>query len=113
MYENFRIAIESRDQLPTPEQLKIKILEEGEARNQINKDSEDDNALYVRGNRNKSQKEYRPSTSSEKFKFKCHRCRKYGHKAAECRKKEEAAQIATSVKCYSSTTQPNPSVLQY
>jgi hypothetical protein len=32
-YENFRIAIESRDELPSPENLKIKILEEDEARN--------------------------------------------------------------------------------
>jgi hypothetical protein len=31
-YENFRIAIESRDELPSPENLKIKILEDDEAR---------------------------------------------------------------------------------
>lgn len=31
-FENFRVAIESRDDLPKPEQLKIKILEEFEAR---------------------------------------------------------------------------------
>ncbi|KAK9730301.1 7 transmembrane sweet-taste receptor of 3 GCPR [Popillia japonica] len=31
-FETFRIAIESRDQLPSPENLKIKILEESEAR---------------------------------------------------------------------------------
>ncbi|GBN77496.1 hypothetical protein AVEN_264689-1 [Araneus ventricosus] len=31
-YENFRIAIESRDELPSPETLKIKLIEEANAR---------------------------------------------------------------------------------
>lgn len=31
-YENFRCAIESRDELPTPETLRVKIAEESDAR---------------------------------------------------------------------------------
>ena len=38
-YENFRVAIESRDNLPSPNQLKIKILEEHEARSKNNSGS--------------------------------------------------------------------------
>lgn len=37
-YENFRVAIESRDTLPTPEILKIKIIEEADARQNKNYD---------------------------------------------------------------------------
>ena len=35
-YENFRCAIESRDQLPTPDALKIKLLEEANSRHNSN-----------------------------------------------------------------------------
>lgn len=31
-FENFRCAIESRDELPTPEMLRVKIIEENDAR---------------------------------------------------------------------------------
>lgn len=50
-YENFRVAIESRDNLPKPEELKIKIIEESNARNHTHASSEtfheEDNALYA------------------------------------------------------------------
>lgn len=35
-YENFRCAIESRDQLPTPDALKIKLLEQANSRHNSN-----------------------------------------------------------------------------
>jgi len=88
-FENFRCAIESRDTLPDPEVLKIKIIEESEARK--NSDSQDmSNALIAKrnfksGKYNQQFKEQKwDKKREETFKYKCHRCRKYGHKASEC-----------------------------
>ena len=50
-FENFRIAIESRDELPTPEELKIKLLEESEARKSRNPSIA--NALLVKRKKSK------------------------------------------------------------
>lgn len=45
-FDNFRCAIESRDVLPTPEALRIKIIEESDARNNYSRNSSP-NAMYV------------------------------------------------------------------
>lgn len=42
-YDNFRIAVKSRDQLPSPEDLKIKIIEESETRRNTITDAEKTN----------------------------------------------------------------------
>lgn len=94
-FENFRCAIESRDELPKPEVLRIKIIEEFEARK--SRDGVNiQNAMYVekpygQGDRKFKEKNSRPSVSKNqfKFKFKCHKCRKVGHKASECREKQK------------------------
>lgn len=62
-YENFRIAIESRDQLPTADELKIKILEEFEAR-QNNIDRVENEALY-----SKNINRYQKFKKRDKFKM--------------------------------------------
>jgi len=49
-FENFRCAIESRDELPSAESLKIKILEENDARKQKTKESES-GALFAKQRR--------------------------------------------------------------
>lgn len=52
-YENFRVAIESRDVLPKPEELKIKILEESDARHHNSnfepgeQDTSEESAFYA------------------------------------------------------------------
>lgn len=89
-YENFRCAIESRDELPTSDALKIKIMEENDARRATSKEK-CQNALIVQkprrqtkgaNNQGETKKsEHRPP------KFICFKCRKPGHKAAECRTK--------------------------
>jgi len=59
-YEQFRIAIETQDKLISSENLKIKMIEEYEARNRNKEDfGDDNNALLVRGSK------------SGNFKFKC------------------------------------------
>ena len=57
-YENFRCAIEARDELPTPEALKIKLLEEFNTRKEkeIQKEQHSQGAFYAKfGKKNKPQ----------------------------------------------------------
>lgn len=46
-FENFRCAIESRDELPEAEALKVKILEESEARRQEKRDDKTEAKRWV------------------------------------------------------------------
>jgi len=93
-FDNFRCAVESRDALPTPEQLKVKILDESATRK--HRDQSDDHAMIARrGRLNKRKSTIKPANKSAEdaqpgntFKFKCHRCRKVGHKAIDCPKNE-------------------------
>jgi len=92
-YTNFRCAIESRDTLPTPEALRLKILEENDSRKNENRENSS-NAMFARGKTSerkskqktgsKKDKKGQSSEKTEIFKYKCHRCRKIGHKAADC-----------------------------
>ena len=61
-YENFRVAIEARDKLLGPAELKTKILEESEAQKNKNDSNEGEGAYYTKKN----------------IKF-CKNCRKKGH----------------------------------
>lgn len=89
-FENFRCAIESRDKLPSPEELRIKIVKESDARKKDIVYSTTQNVLYANKTGKKTrkwkdttQRRNEPNTVSE-FKFKCHKCGVVGHKAAEC-----------------------------
>lgn len=111
-YENFRCAIESRDELPTPKNLRIKIIEEHNARKNDTREHVP-NAMLVKrqsGKRpytnKKSGNELKTSSKAEKgskhvpFKYKCHRCGKIGHKAIDCdvsKKKADEAKTADDV----------------
>ena len=83
-FENFRCAMESRDDLPKPDDLRIKIMEEYQAR--VNKHEEEmPNAMIAKSNYKKGKEQIRGN--SEKFsrpKLICHRCKKAGHRAAVC-----------------------------
>lgn len=46
-FENFRIAIESRDELPNPEALRTKLIEESDARSNATTSNQPQNALLV------------------------------------------------------------------
>lgn len=88
-FENFRIAIETRDTLPTPEELKVKIIEENDARKNNGTQEESEGAFYskprYRGrsqNYNGRNKEHSQRNSS---KITCYRCHRRGHKAQDCR----------------------------
>lgn len=95
-FKNFRCAIESQDELPTPEVLKVKVLEESDARNSKVRESTP-NALYAnnkwKGNFQKKQfgskthhtvNRDNEKSPSESCKLRCYRCKTLGHKANKC-----------------------------
>lgn len=92
-YENFRCAIESRDELPKAEVLKVKILEESEARGQKTHDGEAGAMAAWRKpkggwKKNNPTQHNKPETDSNPAaKIKCFKCHKLRHKAVDCPKK--------------------------
>ena len=115
-FENFRCAIEARDELPTPEALKIKLLEEFNARKEkeIQKEQHSQGAFYAKfGNKNKpqqfkndSQRKTSEQSGNPKIgngpnfqqkNYKCNYCHKLGHKAADCWKKGNKKQSSSNV----------------
>ena len=89
-FENFRVAIESRDDLPSPDVLKVKILEESEARG--TKRGNVQGAMFARNfnqhkytkKNSKNDDSKKSENAAENFKFKCYKCRKPGHKVTNC-----------------------------
>lgn len=104
-YENFRCAIETRDELPSPELLKIKLIEEFDARMEKQNNGRDSQNAFLTSHRNNNwnnnYRSNRPKFSREKFeekfeqkqntrkpfRYNCSYCDIKGHKAADCRKK--------------------------
>lgn len=87
-YENIKCAIELSDELPNLDALKVRILEESDARTQGNR-------LKVHGTTTARRTQWRPkkqkadrsekeSHEQNKFNIKCYRCHKIGHKLSEC-----------------------------
>lgn len=107
-YENFRCAIEARDELPSPEALKIKLLEEFNARKekvvQLNQQTQD--AFFTRSGGRIHQYQHKHgsqknagsinnntnNTDRQKKPYKCNFCKKAGHKASDCWKKNPEKQ---------------------
>jgi len=84
-FENFRCAIESRDELPTPEAFRVKIIEQDDTRRNDAR-SGSANAMIAKKRFGKRRDPNRKDTSESKnnakgdkatkgeFKYKCHRC---------------------------------------
>lgn len=86
-YENFRCAMESRDELPNIEVLKIKILEKASSSSSTGTGIIE-GAMYAKRKgfkKNSNSKEQNTKTS--KFMYKCFKCHEVGHKASECKMK--------------------------
>ena len=109
-FENFRCAIESRDNLPDVEALKIKIIEEHNARSQKSSDG-NSTAMFARNQKSSSKFQQKgkggasgyknssnandsnkvKSKSDTKIQYKCNYCHKKGHKESECWHKRNAS----------------------
>lgn len=94
-FENFRCAIESRDKLPNVEALKVKILEESEARKQKLREGESGAMVTWQKHKGKFKKYSNNKNSEDSTEVsnnnnkkawlpKCFKCRKVGHKINEC-----------------------------
>lgn len=79
-YENFRCAIESRDALPTAEVLKVKIIEESEARKQSAGNIVIAMTAKSLGQNGQNRKKFTKS----KRELRCFKCGALGHKASAC-----------------------------
>lgn len=100
-YENFVVAFETRDDLPTLNQLKIKLNEEAERRKRTEASENDVNTVSIfnarSGNHNNKNRKsinvtnssgkYIKNVSSSKHNFNCFNCGRSGHYAKNCRNK--------------------------
>ena len=101
-YDNFRCAIEARDKLPSPDALKINLLDEEHARKNSQNKPDSAGALHV-GNQNNRQQQYNAKSGNfkahnknnnfdheknknlkNKCNYKYNFCDRLGHKAADC-----------------------------
>jgi len=96
-FENFSIAIDSRDEIPNIDSLKVKLLEEEARQNERAgrnnpEKGQNSDALISRAHRRDKQKRSNSTDkygkqNLKKFTGKCFNCNKIGHKSADCRTK--------------------------
>lgn len=120
-FENFRVAIESRDSLPKPDDLKVNIIEEYEDRKANYEDSSQVNEGTLLSKRKFHSKpkhkenHFRSSKNecdfSQKVKFRCHNCNQPNHKARDCKVKTSSLnkgafnrKSPTGATCYECST---------
>lgn len=78
-YENFVIAIESRDELPKVNVLKTKLIEEGKRREGSVVQDSGEMAFFAK------QRKLPSHSQGRTVRGKCYKCNKKGHYAASCR----------------------------
>lgn len=94
-FENFSVAIESRDEIPSIDSLKVKLLKEEARQNEragrnVSENGQTNDALLSQTHTRDKQKcvnstEKSTKQNQRKFIGKCFNCRKIGHKSADCR----------------------------
>lgn len=99
-YETFRCALETRDELPNPEILRVKILEESESR-KSKEGKEQSDALYVK----KDQQKSKPVKNKQNGG--CFKCGKVGHFARNCRAKNNNKNPQTAQRVEEGKKKPN------
>jgi len=108
-FDNFRCAIESRAELSPPENLRIKIIEENDARKH---DTQGDisNTMVVNKHKGKPNRSHKKKgevkDGSSAVKIKCYRCKRFGHKGSECRQNREKNKVHKTLNIIYSTAYP-------
>lgn len=95
-YENFNVAMESRDNTPTLKVLKAKLKEEEARQNDRNAKANDGDkksyALLAKGSTNRGKqrmnREGHTKSNTPKFDGKCFNCDKIRHRSRDCRAKQ-------------------------
>jgi len=112
-FDNFRCAIESRDELPTPETLRVKILEESEARKNETPCNSSQDALAAEKKTGLKKQNLEKTGRDRKNGLICYECRKDGHKASECSiRKKRYAKDKEKVSLYARHDQNTEAALQ-
>lgn len=122
-FENFSIAIESCDDIPSIDSLKVKLLEEEARQNERagrngSGKGQSNDALISHTRGREKQKQIDSSDKStkynlKKFTGKCFNCSKVGHKSADCRmipKQSDTnskSEAMTAVVCNNVVSKPN------
>ncbi|UYV83900.1 hypothetical protein LAZ67_X000556, partial [Cordylochernes scorpioides] len=98
-YEGFRTAIETRDELPKLETLKVKIIEEDQRQREMEGTSSGEQNAFFGNPERKTTNSTKPPNRKE-FKFNCYYCGKKGHKAADCWSKRNTKRNNTRMAAY-------------
>lgn len=91
-YENFVIAMETRDSLPNLISLKQKLLEEGERRKSEREENTNQQAFNMRTKNKEKDEKVTFKNGKHKFNGKCFSCGRTGHYANKCDKKKQQQQ---------------------
>ena len=93
--ENFRVAVSSRDDMPKLADLKIKITEESDRKKEKEDPSaSNEDAFFAKRKKTERRETNRDSKRPSKFNGKCFKCGEYGHRAMDCEKGEQTANVA-------------------
>jgi len=112
-FDNFRCAIESRDELPTPETLRVKILEESEARKNEAPCNSSQDALAAEKKAGLKKQNLEKIGRDRKNSLRCYECGKAGHKASECSiSKKRCAKDKEKVSLYARYDRNSETALQ-
>lgn len=107
-YENFVIAMESRDELPTALQLKTKLIEESKRREGEKTHEGAEMAFFSK----RSQQKRSPQPQKNRtVSGKCYKCHKHGHYASSCRLNKAGSAFAMLNACSSVNLDNNVWVL--